>query len=57
MPIADRYSYSLGLALSGGGFRGLAHIGVVRALEFGDRAESNRFVENSTSPIPATAVW
>ncbi len=26
-------SYSLGLALSGGGFRGLAHIGVLRALE------------------------
>src|SRR5262249_16860231 len=27
------FSYSLGLALSGGGFRGLAHIGVLRALE------------------------
>jgi NTE family protein len=27
------YSFSLGLALSGGGFRGLAHIGVLRALE------------------------
>src|SRR5215470_15254338 len=26
-------AYSLGLALSGGGFRGLAHIGVLRALE------------------------
>jgi NTE family protein len=25
--------YSLGLALSGGGFRGLAHIGVLRTLE------------------------
>jgi NTE family protein len=29
----DRYAFSLGLALSGGGFRGLAHIGVLRALE------------------------
>jgi NTE family protein len=29
----DRYSYSLGLALSGGGFRGLAHVGVLRTLE------------------------
>src|SRR5215469_9221168 len=29
----DRYTFSLGLALSGGGFRGLAHIGVLRALE------------------------
>jgi NTE family protein len=28
-----RSAYSLGLALSGGGFRGLAHIGVVRVLE------------------------
>jgi predicted acylesterase/phospholipase RssA len=28
-----RSAYSLGLALSGGGFRGLAHIGVVRTLE------------------------
>src|SRR5215467_4482765 len=26
-------AYSLGLALSGGGFRGLAHIGVLRTLE------------------------
>ncbi|HEY3768546.1 MAG TPA: patatin-like phospholipase family protein [Candidatus Angelobacter sp.] len=26
-------SYSLGIALSGGGFRGMAHIGVLRALE------------------------
>jgi NTE family protein len=32
-PPEDRYAYSLGLALSGGGFRGLAHIGVLRALE------------------------
>src|SRR6516165_5817104 len=29
----SRYAYSLGLALSGGGFRGLAHIGVLRTLE------------------------
>lgn len=29
----DHYSYSLGLALSGGGFRGLAHVGVLRTLE------------------------
>jgi NTE family protein len=29
----NSYAYSLGLALSGGGFRGLAHIGVVRGLE------------------------
>jgi NTE family protein len=29
----DHYAYSLGLALSGGGFRGLAHVGVVRTLE------------------------
>ena len=29
----DHFAFSLGLALSGGGFRGLAHIGVVRALE------------------------
>jgi NTE family protein len=33
MPTEDRYSYTLGLALSGGGFRGLAHIGVLRTLE------------------------
>ena len=33
MDTADRYAFSLGLALSGGGFRGLAHIGVLRALE------------------------
>src|SRR5712671_5911502 len=26
-------SYGLGVALSGGGFRGMAHIGVLRALE------------------------
>jgi NTE family protein len=29
----ERSAYSLGLALSGGGFRGLAHIGVLRVLE------------------------
>jgi NTE family protein len=29
----DRYAYALGLALSGGGFRGVAHIGVLRTLE------------------------
>jgi NTE family protein len=29
----DGYAFSLGLALSGGGFRGLAHIGVLRMLE------------------------
>ena len=29
----DHFAFSLGLALSGGGFRGLAHIGVLRVLE------------------------
>ncbi len=29
----DHFAYTLGLALSGGGFRGLAHIGVLRTLE------------------------
>jgi NTE family protein len=29
----DHFSYSLALALSGGGFRGVAHIGVLRVLE------------------------
>lgn len=29
----NSYAYALGLALSGGGFRGLAHIGVLRAFE------------------------
>jgi NTE family protein len=29
----EPYAYALGLALSGGGFRGLAHIGVLRTLE------------------------
>jgi NTE family protein len=33
MSAEKAYAYSLGLALSGGGFRGLAHIGVLRALE------------------------
>lgn len=33
MPIEAHCAFSLGLALSGGGFRGVAHIGVVRALE------------------------
>lgn len=33
MSIESRDTFSLGLALSGGGFRGLAHIGVLRALE------------------------
>ncbi|HKF23568.1 MAG TPA: patatin-like phospholipase family protein [Candidatus Angelobacter sp.] len=33
MNSADRHAFSLGLALSGGGFRGLAHIGVLRVLE------------------------
>ena len=32
-PFDDTYAHSLGLALSGGGFRGLAHIGVLRVLE------------------------
>ena len=32
-PAEGGSSYSLGLALSGGGFRGLAHIGVLRTLE------------------------
>lgn len=32
-PSQDVYAFSVGLALSGGGFRGLAHIGVLRALE------------------------
>jgi len=32
-PPENGYAFSLGLALSGGGFRGLAHIGVLRALE------------------------
>jgi NTE family protein len=31
--LEDRYAYSLALALSGGGFRGVAHIGVLRVLE------------------------
>jgi NTE family protein len=33
MPTEGHYIFSLGLALSGGGFRGLAHIGVLRVLE------------------------
>jgi len=33
LQIDDRFAYSLGLALSGGGFRGLAHVGVLRTLE------------------------
>src|SRR5215467_6587029 len=32
-PAEGGNAYSFGLALSGGGFRGLAHIGVLRALE------------------------
>src|SRR5579859_7127248 len=32
-PADSGKAYSLGLALSGGGFRGLAHIGVLRTLE------------------------
>jgi NTE family protein len=31
--VEDRYAYALALALSGGGFRGVAHIGVLRMLE------------------------
>jgi NTE family protein len=34
MPVpSEASSYALGVALSGGGFRGMAHIGVLRALE------------------------
>lgn len=33
IPVDSGNAYSLGLALSGGGFRGLAHIGVLRTLE------------------------
>ena len=33
MAAEEPYAFGLGLALSGGGFRGLAHIGVLRALE------------------------
>ena len=32
-PAAGKSAYSLGVAFSGGGFRGLAHIGVLRTLE------------------------
>src|SRR5215475_5071371 len=53
--LEDRYAYSLALALSGGGFRGLAHIGVLRVLErYGLRPD---FVAGTSAGSLIGALW